>query len=357
LSVPNDLECLGTRNAHTEKTLRKPIDGASKQLFHTLDVLRGAAALMVAVRHTTNFFGNIPFFYSYLAVDLFFVMSGFVLEQAYGSGMTVGHFFWLRVVRLYPLYAIGFFVATIVYFIDPTATVFTSELTNAAGAILLGALMLPTLSGSPVMYPLNPPSWSLGLEVAANTAYAYIHPVLNKAAIIFICAASFIGLCAIAWFGNRGLDYGWSLAALPMGLTRVTFSFFLGVGLYRIFRSRNPVRENTWKSNTCALLVLSAATVPMMLPRLPLPNGIPDLFVVCLVFPAAVYAGALFSPGAKFVGLFKFAGLTSYAVYALHAIKCRIRNFSKIRGLRCYDASAVIWRRILGIVADVLLVS
>jgi peptidoglycan/LPS O-acetylase OafA/YrhL len=299
------------------------LESASKQMFRTLDVLRGAAALLVAVRHTANFFGPIPFFYSYLAVDLFFVISGFVLEQAYGNrlqaGLTVGRFLWFRIVRLYPLYVIGFFIATVVYFIDPTATIFTSELKNFVGAILFGALMLPTLSGSPLMmYPFNSPSWSLGLELAANAAYAYIHPILNKTAIILICAFSFIGLCAIARFGNKGLDYGWSLISLPMGLTRVTFSFFFGVGLYRFFRSRNPVGDRIWKSNACALLILSAAIFPMMLPRLPLPNGIPDLLAVGLLFPAVVYAGALFSPGAKLIGLFRLAGLTSYAVYALH---------------------------------------
>jgi hypothetical protein len=55
-----------------------------------------------------------------------------------------------------------------------------------------------------------------------------------------------------------------------------------------------------------------------MMPVQSLPNGVYDLIVVGLLFPGAVYGAALFSPSAKLVGLFKFAGLTSYAVYVLH---------------------------------------
>ena len=103
--------------APPEQTIEAPL---SERTFVALDGLRGVAAIMVALRHApflwavpatpTGWMKN-----SYLAVDLFFVLSGFVLEHAYGrrfrEGMSVGTFMLARLQRLYPLYALAFILA------------------------------------------------------------------------------------------------------------------------------------------------------------------------------------------------------------------------------------------------------
>jgi peptidoglycan/LPS O-acetylase OafA/YrhL len=77
--------------------------------FVLLDGLRGVAALAVVVTHALYFFPPTPM--AYLAVDFFFMLSGFVLAHAYGErlrqGMTAGRFMAIRLIRLYPLYALG----------------------------------------------------------------------------------------------------------------------------------------------------------------------------------------------------------------------------------------------------------
>ena len=85
-------------------------DTREKRVFHTLDGLRGVAALFVAMRHT-NLFHRAGIHGGYLAVDLFFVLSGFVIAHAYerrlASGLSVGRFMAARYLRLWPVYVLG----------------------------------------------------------------------------------------------------------------------------------------------------------------------------------------------------------------------------------------------------------
>ena len=74
--------------------------------FLTLDGLRGLAALIVVAVHASEHFGSAGPRFGYLAVDLFFVLSGFVLSYAYdrrfADGMTNRQFMRLRIERLAP---------------------------------------------------------------------------------------------------------------------------------------------------------------------------------------------------------------------------------------------------------------
>ncbi len=77
----------------------------------TLDGIRGVAAIAVFTLHYGVFFWPVTRQQSFLAVDLFFILSGYVLSKAYSrrlqSGMLLASFVYLRVVRVYPLYLLG----------------------------------------------------------------------------------------------------------------------------------------------------------------------------------------------------------------------------------------------------------
>ena len=80
-------------------------------VFGTLNGVRGLAAVAVALYHMHSLF-KVQFVQSgYLAVDLFFVLSGVVIAHAYGarlsSGMTPLRFLRARFIRLAPLYLLG----------------------------------------------------------------------------------------------------------------------------------------------------------------------------------------------------------------------------------------------------------
>ena len=88
------------------------VDSSVQHRFLLLDGLRGIAALMVLGYHLFEaiaFAANAPeqhMFHGFLAVDFFFILSGFVMGYAYDkrwNSMTIGQFIRLRLIRLHPI--------------------------------------------------------------------------------------------------------------------------------------------------------------------------------------------------------------------------------------------------------------
>ena len=114
--------------------------------------MRGTAALLVVAFHLLgSFFHNYqdnPLRHGYLAVDFFFLLSGFLVGYAYDDrwpALTVRDFLRLRLVRLHPLVVPGIAVAGTCYWFDP----YMQDLQRGAGlrlvlSMALGALLLPS---------------------------------------------------------------------------------------------------------------------------------------------------------------------------------------------------------------------
>jgi peptidoglycan/LPS O-acetylase OafA/YrhL len=81
------------------------------QQYDSLDGVRGLAALIVVLWHMPSPMQTLGPRSGYLAVDLFFCLSGFVLTHAYQgkikAGMSYLEFFKIRIVRLYPIFIFG----------------------------------------------------------------------------------------------------------------------------------------------------------------------------------------------------------------------------------------------------------
>jgi len=149
----------------------------SKPHYRILDGLRGVAALMVIWYHLFEAFATSPvdqqFNHGYLAVDFFFILSGFVIGYAYDDRwgkMTGKDFFRRRLIRLQPMVIMGALLGTITFLIagsemwDGTKV----PLTMIMLALLLHLFLIPALPGAGAevrgngeMFPLNGPSWSL----------------------------------------------------------------------------------------------------------------------------------------------------------------------------------------------------
>ena len=116
----------------------------------------------------------------FLVVDLFFVLSGFVIalsyEAKFANDMTLGQFFIIRFIRLYPIYIFRTMLATFLLFSSLVPHGQMADLNaRAMHAIPFAVAMLPNLDVSKSyaeLYPLNPPAWSLLFEILANLAYA-----------------------------------------------------------------------------------------------------------------------------------------------------------------------------------------
>jgi len=83
-----------------------PHTAASRKYYPALDGLRGLAILLVVFYHNFGFINY--FFFGWLGVDLFFVLSGFlitgILVETAGRPGFLNGFFARRVLRIFPLY-------------------------------------------------------------------------------------------------------------------------------------------------------------------------------------------------------------------------------------------------------------
>jgi peptidoglycan/LPS O-acetylase OafA/YrhL len=182
----------------------KPLHPNEKEVFYTLDAMRGVAAICVMFYHFNAWLSPKPLLpSSYLAVDLFFLLSGFVIAHAYngrlGGGMTLLTFVRIRLIRLFPVYLIGTGLG-LAYFLlrmrlepgKPIGLVYLGRET------LLSVLMLPQIGKAtlPGLYPFDPAAWSLFLEVLANIAYAAVFRLITTRRLMIFVAASGV---LLAW--------------------------------------------------------------------------------------------------------------------------------------------------------------
>jgi peptidoglycan/LPS O-acetylase OafA/YrhL len=289
----------------------------SNHEFLGLDALRGAAALTVAFGHATVLFGFRPGS-SYLAVDLFFVLSGFVLAHAYDQkiarGMGTIDFMRIRLIRLYPIYCLGTLATTFAILIALVGTKGTTwSLSNLAASFPFAITFLPTppgLAPREAIYPLDTPAWSLAFELVVNLAFVVVWRMLSIRRLVIIVALAGLALIFTAYhYGDLSAGSDWR--TLPGGFPRVFFSFPLGVLMLRLYRERNlRLQLSPLLPLTIMLAVLIFEPSARFRPAY-------DLVCIMLVFPLVVAAGATVKP-LRFAAPFAVLGALSYALYALH---------------------------------------
>lgn len=295
-----------------------------RRFFATLDSIRGVAAIMVVVFHAAPAFGKGIAQEQFLAVDVFFVLSGVVIANAYEhrlqSGLSVLSFTSIRLIRFYPLYILGTAIRLTAIGAG-LIVVGSSSVGNGhqlAAALILAILMLP----DPFVYwafPLNPPAWSLFFELFGNVAYASVFRLLRLNVLAAIMAVSALGLAGILYFGSQhDLHVGWTAENLSGGFFRVGYSFFAGVLLYRLFASQKVAAKGDRRLAFMPWVILGLVAV--MLGAKPEASIRPyyEFAVVILFFPAIVYCALWFEPTGVGGRVCKFLGAISYAVYAIH---------------------------------------
>jgi len=218
--------------------------GAAKEI-RSLNSIRGLAALAIALYHAPALFGVVEIFpHAYLAVDLFFVLSGFVMMHAYGErvrmGLSLVRFAQLRFARLYPLLVIAT-AAGLVVWAAKVATGHTVFKVQTLIALPLNLTLLPGPSAArpdQAAYPFVTQSWSILWEIVLCFAlFVWVRNVRRGAAILVAFCA-----LALAWVAmtRGGLDGGWTTPTFWVGGVRATFSFWAGVAIRQATFRRSP---------------------------------------------------------------------------------------------------------------------
>ena len=312
----------------------------TKPHYEILDGLRGMAALLVVWYHVFEgyaFAGGTlieGINHGYLAVDFFFILSGFVIGYAYddrwGKSLTLKNFFKRRLIRLHPMVVMGAVLGTVTFCLqgsvqwDGTHVAFSMVML----ALLCALFFIPAypgagyeVRGNGEMFPLNGPSWSLFFEYIGNLLYALALRRLSTRALTVVVALLGVALVDFATsdvsgYGNIGV--GWTLDGVNFagGLLRMLFPFSLGLLLSRRFKPVR-VRGAFW---ICSLVLLVLFYVPYLPGNETLClNGLFEVFCIVVVFPILVVLGASGSTTDKVsTGVCKFLGDISYPLYITH---------------------------------------
>ena len=225
------------------------------QRFEALDGLRGVAALMVVLLHTgvqSNIFYLPIVRHSDLFVELFFVLSGFVITFTYGLKIdgcsTLKDFFRRRFARLWPLHAtmLLLFVSldALRYAMNAAGVLRVDEkffraMTDPSrvGDFLAQLGLVHALSNKTSMF-WNFPSWSISAEMMAYLSFGLIW-AFCRGRWRDALAAVFMIVAALVVTGVVKLDFG---AAFGHSIFRAICGFFVGYWTQRIWRAL-PIRR------------------------------------------------------------------------------------------------------------------
>jgi peptidoglycan/LPS O-acetylase OafA/YrhL len=322
---------MDTASAATSTTAIAP----AKNHYVILDGLRGVASLMVLAFHLCEPFSGGDAVkqvinHGYLAVDFFFMLSGFVIAYAYDdrwTRMTQWEFYKRRLIRLQPMVVMGSLIGAAFFYLQKGSVfpqIAATPVWKMLLVMLVGCTLLPLptsmdIRGWQEMHPLDGPAWSLFFEYIANILYALGLRKLSKRALGAVVFLAAIFLLQVAVFGGRGdLIGGWSLTGteLHVGFARLLFPFFAGILLSRL-GARIQVKGAFALSSLLLVVALS-------LPRFGgaehfWMNGLYEAFCVIVLFPVIVAIGA----GEKRVDgvsirVARFFGDLSYPLYITH---------------------------------------
>jgi peptidoglycan/LPS O-acetylase OafA/YrhL len=319
---------------------------AQSNYFPTIDVLRGFAAISVVVYHVIELFewkdfpitGLLLWFrVGWMGVDLFFVISGFVIGLAafssidkHGSSEFRGHFISRRITRIVPLHYLTMLVFLV--FIQPEL-LFENFWLNIAVHLLFVHNFSVTLSGA-----INGANWSLATEMQFYLLMMLFAPWLRIARLWKI----FLLFVGVAWAWRFGVTVlvvpDKTLGAFPLFVAATQLpgmldEFAIGILLARFVRAETGTRILSYFNNNAArvsavwilagLLVYATMSVfwpfssywdhPLMI----------ILFrtLLAISFGVVVFAASIVTPSGllgKIVSPFYYLGTISYGIYLWH---------------------------------------
>lgn len=305
----------------------------SKRHFKILDALRGVAAIVVVLFHVLEVYSGGDHVkqlinHGYLAVDFFFMLSGYVMAHAYDdrwSTMTLKDFFKRRIIRLHPMIILGMTIGALCFYFGDSAyfpKIAQTSIWQLLLVLLIGYTLIPLptsmdIRGWNEMHPLNGPAWSLFFEYIANILHALVLRRLSKIILFILVIIAGAALVHLAVTSGDVIG-GWSLEPeqLKIGFTRLLFPYMAGMLLRRAIKIHRS-RSTFLLSSLLLIIVLS-------FPRLGghenlWQNGIYESIVVILIFPLIIYLGAIGEIKSKNAEkLYTFLGDISYPIYIIH---------------------------------------
>lgn len=317
----------------------------TKPHYELLDGLRGVAALLVLFYHI---FEGLAFAegangagdgiihtlnHGHIAVDFFFILSGFVISYAYDDRwkkMNTWQFFKRRLIRLHPMLVMGAVIGFLAFaFVGFERWDHTTTPTGwVMIALLLTMFMIPAVPGVPYevrgngeMFPLNGPGWSLFFEYIGNVLYALF---MRRMSTMILATFTVLLGVAHAWFfiadisGYDMVGVGWTIDNVNFwgGLVRMLFPFSMGMLLARTFKPRR-IKGAFW---ICSIALTVLFSVPYIVPGGSISlNSLYEFLCIAFLFPLLVWVGACGKSSNGFIAKAnRVLGEISYPLYIVH---------------------------------------
>ncbi len=279
----------------------------SKARIEWLDLFRGIAAIFVVGYHYRYYLGAPRLSFGFVAVDLFFVLSGIVLGQRYTrsieEGMSFGRFAAIRLIRLYPLtFLAGLFVVAMNLAGVPTGYMVASA---DYGAWTLFTLT-PMLSPTP--FPPDGPVWSLWAEFVTNAIWFFALK-RGRRLVAIVGAMAVIATIVVAIL-NGSLDFGFGpgLRALAGAAVRAMAGFSIGL----------LIASRPWRNGVSpALLIALLGSLCIAYPSYP--GWIISLATVAVGALLLASLAAASAPSYWLGRVSRWMGMASFPIYLIHA--------------------------------------
>jgi peptidoglycan/LPS O-acetylase OafA/YrhL len=219
-----------------------------------LDALRGIMALTVAVFH---FQAPNHFFHGALAVDFFFILSGYMLAKQYFFKERLGfsQFAIIRFSRLYPMHLFGLMILLFLFLIKIVVNIYNgASVGEALGwhfppdyykdgvifSLVQHLLLLNNVGLNPSATYWNGPSWSISVELWVNYIY-FLHFRFIRAASLMLLVL----FCYILIFNfSKTIDVHHQniFNFVNLGLIRGFAGVCIGVTIYRLMINKDRLR-------------------------------------------------------------------------------------------------------------------
>lgn len=270
--------------------------------------LRFFAALFVLLFHS-RFFAEgswleIPIFalfsYGWLGVDIFFVLSGFIMAYVYAEKLQIGGYLVRRLARIYPLY-----LATTL------AAILTIELLGAPAAfgaispfdVWMNLLMLQgwyaEWRGS-----INFVSWSVSAEFAAYLMFPLVLTLVKFLPVNWI--GILVPVLAYSLFG------GFAPLGLEGPVNKCIFEFTSGVMLFIWWKRQE--RMAPWMKHVALVSLLSIIALGPWMQFVGL--ALPDRYLAVFALPIVAWAASWRTDNS----ILLLGGRASYSIYLVHGV-------------------------------------
>ncbi|QNE15578.1 acyltransferase [Pseudarthrobacter sp. NBSH8] len=303
------------------------MSATKKRELRQLTGIRFVAALWVVLFHYQfQILGILPeahavwslFNAGYMAVDLFFVLSGFIISYQYLGKFNSGRgdyksFLWKRLARIYPVHIATLFVFVVMLVAGKMAGIGVGDPTQFTlwGAIK-DVLLIRVWVGADIGW--NYPAWSLSAEWLSYLLFPLIAGAVaviarrGRATIIAL-----IGLLVVLEGVGAGLIPSLNNMAVPA--VRVLIGFTIGIAIYCLVRDRPQSNTAGWLG---LLLLVGLILITPLVLEPPVRASVGVLLASAAIYFLAVGGG----PAVRLLGsrVLEYGGRISFSMYMTHAI-------------------------------------